>query len=483
MPATLALLLVDDDEDDYLLTRDYLREIRDQKFEITWAANYEQGMSFLADRQFDICLFDYLLGARTGLDLLRIAQEWHVRTPIVLLTGKGDTRVASEALRLGVADYLVKGELDAEKLERSIRYARERTANLRALLDSEEKYRGLFEGSVDAICLLDHAGRISDLNPAATRLCGASREGLLGRELQEFFKSDAVKTLFSNQLAQRTTLRDLEVELQSDSGDTRYCVVACTSHQTPGLPASDPTAAFFQVILHDITRRKQAEQDLLIAEKMAATGRFVRMLGHEIRNPLTNIDLSIAQLHAENQDPELDDLLEIIARNSKRIGSLLTDLLQSSTPSQLTLQPHQATDLLEAAVERALDRIKLKKINILRDYQTDLPVVQADAEKLTMALLNIVINAVEIVEAERGELRLSVRQESPGQVTIRIKDNGPGIAPEHLARIFEPYFTRKSNGLGLGLAGTLSIVQSHGGRVEVHSQVGHGAEFVVILMC
>jgi two-component system, sporulation sensor kinase C len=103
----LAILLVDDDEDDYLLTVAYLCDIRNLRFEVTWAASYEQGLVYLSEQRFDLCLFDYLLGAHTGLDLLRIAQELRLRTPVILLTSKGDTRLDTEALRLWVTDYLI----------------------------------------------------------------------------------------------------------------------------------------------------------------------------------------------------------------------------------------------------------------------------------------------------------------------------------------------------------------------------------------
>ena len=100
---TISVLLVDDDEDDYFLTKACLDDIVDQKFQVTWASSYEQARLQLAERHFDICFFDYLLGARTGLDLLRTAQDLRVQTPIILLTGRGDTRVAMKALALGAS--------------------------------------------------------------------------------------------------------------------------------------------------------------------------------------------------------------------------------------------------------------------------------------------------------------------------------------------------------------------------------------------
>ncbi|MBC7777078.1 MAG: PAS domain S-box protein [Phycisphaerae bacterium] len=471
-----SVLLVDDDEDDYFLTTECLHDIRDQQFDVTWASTYDEAFYLLNNQQFDIGLFDYLLGARTGLDLLRIAKDLRLHTPIILLTGRGDVTIDTEALDLGVADYLVKSELEPEKLERSIRYSIGRAAALKALRESEGKYRGIFEGSIDAICLLDVSGRFTDVNPAALQLTGFLKAELVNKTLAELFENESVRLNFAQEIANKRDIRDFEAELITATGAVQTVILACTCHKTQ----AQPSEVFFQAILHNITRRKKAEKELLIAEKIASAGRFMRMLGHEIRNPLTNIDLAIGQVLEENKDAELSIFLEIIQRNSLRISKLVTDLLQSSNTGQLHLQPTNPHELLEQTLEIASDRIALKKITLYRHLNPDPPRIQADPEKLKIALFNIIINAVEMVEAENGMLELSTK--TVGDLFVfGIKDNGPGIAREQISKIFEPYFSRKPNGMGLGLASTLSIVQAHGGQVDVQSEAGKGATFFVIL--
>ena len=129
----IRVLLVDDDEDDYFLTREYFQDLVNWKFDITWCATFREAEAQIRNNKFDLYLFDYLLGENTGIDLIELACNFECEEPIILLTGKGDTKIAVEALRLGAADYLIKSELDAEKLERSIRYALERTSVLKAL--------------------------------------------------------------------------------------------------------------------------------------------------------------------------------------------------------------------------------------------------------------------------------------------------------------------------------------------------------------
>ena len=118
---TIKLLLVDDDEDDFYLTSDYLNDIKGQSFEIDWAYSFDNALEKIKEKTYDLCFFDFLLGAKTGLDLLKIGAAHGLKSPVILLTGKGDQRIDVEAMTLGAYDYLVKSELDSEKLERCIR--------------------------------------------------------------------------------------------------------------------------------------------------------------------------------------------------------------------------------------------------------------------------------------------------------------------------------------------------------------------------
>jgi PAS domain S-box-containing protein len=143
MSQAIRVLLVDDDEDDYILTRDLLAEIGRQKFKLEWMDTYAAGLEEIQQKRHDVYLLDYHLGAHNGLELLREAIKGDCRAPMILLTGQGDREVDIEAMKAGAADYLVKGRIDAPLLERSIRYALERTRTLETLRQSEATNRGL----------------------------------------------------------------------------------------------------------------------------------------------------------------------------------------------------------------------------------------------------------------------------------------------------------------------------------------------------
>ena len=139
------ILIIDDDEDDFFITSEYLKQIQEYQLQLDWCYRYNDAVKALVDRKYDMYFVDYRLGARTGLDFLKEAVKLHCEEPIVLLTGKGNKDVDIEAMQMGATDYLIKTELNTDKLERCIRYSLERTAYLNALRANEKKYRNIFE--------------------------------------------------------------------------------------------------------------------------------------------------------------------------------------------------------------------------------------------------------------------------------------------------------------------------------------------------
>jgi DNA-binding NtrC family response regulator len=149
MNKNISLLVVDDDEDDFILLKSYLEDLPNYKFSFQWTPAYADALELMKQNKHDVVVIDYLMGSHTGLELLKAAMEGGCRMPVIVLTGKGSHKIDLEAMELGASDFLVKSEINGEKLERSIRYAIERTENMRALAESEEKYRNIFESSRD----------------------------------------------------------------------------------------------------------------------------------------------------------------------------------------------------------------------------------------------------------------------------------------------------------------------------------------------
>lgn len=472
---TIRVLIVDDDEDDFFLTSDYLNDIQSKQFTIDWAKNFDEAVGKITSCEYDICFFDFLLGAKTGLDLLKRAIQEGCQSPIILLTGKGDHQIDMEAMKLGAVDYLIKSELDSEKLERCIRYSLERADTLKTLRESEQQYRTIFNHVRQGIIVTQPKdGSFIYYNPATLEMLGYEAEELNYMSTAKIFEKPEVWHLFNEKLEEKSNIDKFEAIFLTKKGEKKICLIDAQKQKN-----SEGKESFLSII-HDVTAQRKAEREAMMLEKMAATGRLVRTLAHEVRNPLTNIHLSVEQLEEELNDEDAKLFLEIIKRNGQRISDLITELLNNSKPSELAFSQMSIHQVLDQTLEQAIDRINLKNIALEKQYGEDI-LLNLDVNKIKIAFLNIIINAVEAMDEGRGLLIIK-SYTADNYYFISIKDNGTGISSENMGRLFEPYFTAKNNGIGLGLAATLNIIQSHKATVDVNSEVGKGTEFIITFL-
>ncbi len=219
-------------------------------------------------------------------------------------------------------------------------------------------------------------------------------------------------------------------------------------------------------------------------EKFAATGRIARTIAHEVRNPLTNINLAVDQLKSEiviQQDETSTMLFNMIKRNSTRINQLISDLLNSTKFSELTYEKISVNDLLDETLKEAQDRIALTNVQVVKKYSTDVCDIVVDKAKIRIALLNIIINALEAMEnKEESILTLETKGEND-KCKVVISDNGAGLDADAATRLFEPYFTSKPKGNGLGLTNTQNIILNHKGEISVETKKGKGTSFTILL--
>lgn len=216
-------------------------------------------------------------------------------------------------------------------------------------------------------------------------------------------------------------------------------------------------------------------------EKFAATGRIARTIAHEVRNPLTNIDLAASQLKADlsSDDEGILYFFDVIQRNSTRINKLISELLQSTKFAELSLSRVSLTKLLDETLAMAKDRIELQQVTVEKNYHCKEEIL-VDADKIKIAFLNVIINAVEAMQAGEGILTIDTRNEEKNCI-ITISDNGHGMDETELSKLFEPYFTSKPKGNGLGLANTQNIIFNHKGNITVTSSVGRGSTFTIAI--
>lgn len=248
---------------------------------------------------------------------------------------------------------------------------------------------------------------------------------------------------------------------------------------------TDETAIYKARLEQQVTELEIANSEITAfknLEKFSSTGRMARTIAHEIRNPLTNINLAseqIKDLLPDNEEAEM--LCNMVDRNSTRINELISSLLNATKFMEIKNEELNINTVLDEALDLANDRIDLLNIKTIKHYNKDLCNIKGDTEKIKIALLNIIVNAIEAMPEENGTLKLSTYEDSKGRCCIKISDNGKGMTEEVIQKLFDPFFTSKEKGTGLGLTNTQNIIVNHKGEINVNSKIGEGTEFEIVL--
>ncbi|GLU56916.1 two-component system sensor histidine kinase NtrB [Dyadobacter frigoris] len=206
---------------------------------------------------------------------------------------------------------------------------------------------------------------------------------------------------------------------------------------------------------------------------------FTATLAHEIRNPLATIDLSLELMLSERKDDDLKTYMDIIKRSTDRINDLVNEMIKNRSLDEAQIANQSLHHLLDEVVEMAKDRIMLKNIMVCKEYDPTDCIVALNRPKMKIALTNIIVNAIEAMDTQQGELKL-VTMSIAGKYVVQIEDNGRGISEKNLKNIFQANYTNKPGGMGIGLASTYDILESNHVKVHVESEVGSGTQFFLL---
>lgn len=365
-------------------------------------------------------------------------------------------------------------ELHTEILEEKVA---ERTASLR---ESVALFRAIFDGAASGIALVDDAGRLFAWNAALQALLGLPEERLEQLRLADLLPYRAGRKALSDAWAalaiSESPGRRVEVRYLRGDGQERWASVLLSL-------ARDVAGAvrFGLAVVDDITDARRAQEALLHAEKLSATGKLAASFAHEIRNPLQSVIgcLGLAsEVYAAGEDPS--HYLEVARGELRRANDLvsrLRDLNQRTGPEDRA--PVDVHGLLDAVVTLTGVQARHGRVQVLVERADDLPPLTLAADAMQQVFLNLFLNALDAMP-EGGALR--IRTERAGdEVRIAFSDTGVGIAPEDLGKLFEGFYSTKEEGLGLGLFICQGIVQQHGGQISVESEVGVGSTFTVSL--
>jgi PAS domain S-box-containing protein len=446
MPAEPAsILLIDDEESFFILLRRLLSKVPGKKFITQWAASYDEGLKALRENRHDACLLDYRLGLRTGLELLREATAQGVQAPIIILTGSDDPKVDLEATHLGAADFLLKDQLDPVMLERVIRYSVQHAATLQALQKSHERFRLLFERSLDAILISDDNGWLVEVNGAACRLLGQSREQLLQWKWSDL----PAKSL--HQLSQRRAGGLGELSFAKPSGER--CFIEFSSTQlAPNLNLS---------ILRDVTERRALEYEI-----QEISEREQRRLGQDLHDGLGQSMTGIAFL-AKVLQQKLQAKNVPEAEAAGNIALLINEALSQTRRLSRGLCPVVLdSNDIEAALEQLAENLRTL-FSVSCELQCE-PEIKITDNAVAVHLYRIAQEAASngIKHGGARNILLSLGS-SKSRLILKVKDDGSGFPAD------AP--TGKGKGMGLRvmhhrarmIGATISLRQSTAGGVTV----------------
>lgn len=493
----IKVLLVDDDEDDYVLTRDWFSQMQAAKYQLQWVSDYDLAIEAIARNDHDVYLFDYRLGTRNGLELLNQAIALGCSAPIILLTGQGDHEIDIEAMKAGAADYLEKSQLGAALLERSIRYAIERKR-------AEQKIReqaALLDVATDAIFVRDLKNKIVFWNQGAETLYGWKAEAAIGKDATKLLCPQAnsqIKELMQILIAQGEWQGELEQITKSGEKiivASRWTLVRDVPRGVAQARDRHTEPKSILVVNTDITQKKQLEAQFLRAQRMESIGTLAGGIAHDLNNVLAPILMTAQLLETQLHDQRSQRLLPIVVANAKRGAALVKQVLSFARGLEGERTIVQVKHLILEIQQIAKETFP-KSIELNTDIAPHLWTVSGDATQLHQVLMNLSVNARDAMPdggtlsisasnlfIDENYARMHLEATVGAYIVITVADTGIGIPPAIVDRIFEPFFTTKvlGKGTGLGLSTVVGIIKSHGGFVNVHSEVGKGTQFKVYL--
>lgn len=377
------------------------------------------------------------------------------------------TRALRSMGKAAAAEHEIKQKV--EQLDKEVRTREFAERSLKRVLDSS------VSGIMAFRSIRDAEGRIIDFewiltNHQAEIMLDRPADSLIGERMLEVLPATGTSGLFQQFTEVVTSRRAIRL-------DNVYDINGLGLHlDVHGVKLGDGLVVTYT----DVSDRERQRSILRESERLALTGKIARTIAHEVRNPLTNVLLALDQIKEEAGGSEaILPYAEIVQRNVDRIAQLITEMLDSSRPRESVRKPCEIGTVVSDAVDVVRDRLELQHMGLALDIAPDLYLVEVDRNEIQLALSNIIINAIEAMEPGRGRLAIAANIHR-GHLRLTIEDNGKGMPDEELARLFDPFYTGRPGGMGLGLTAARSILNSHGVHVDVASRVGQGTVFTLV---
>lgn len=342
---------------------------------------------------------------------------------------------------------------------------------LKRLVQEKGFFEKVFEALQEGVILLDHKGIVTYVNHSACNLFGIQRENILGQQLTQGLRGFDLNTLLHTDSA---VSRDLEI-FYPENRYLNFYVTAVDEGEDLG----------FLMLIRDITLTRKITEEKIESERITALTMLAAGVAHELGNPLNSLTIHLQLLSRRlrklnhKSSPELEELLDIAQGELKRMDGIITQFLAAIRPSQPQLQLLHLSDLIHETLKVLKPELKKSNIRIELDLRTDLPPLLLDGDQIKQAFHNLIRNASQAMP--KGGTLTITGTFNDYEIRLSFQDHGKGISAENLGNLFQPFFTTRKSGTGLGLLIVRRIIREHGGEIQIESKVTEGTRINIYL--